>query len=175
MTLTTRQDAYQLLKELGAPTHLLRHLQLVGEAADALMHAYTELGLSFDAAFIEIGTAIHDAGKIEHPTELYSSGSLHEPAGEQLLLKYGVPTHIARCCVTHADWRNPALSLEERSIALADKLWKGKRETDLELLVIDQVVSRLGCDCWDVFSQLDAAFEMIAVQGDERLQRSVDY
>lgn len=30
----TQDDAYRLLKELGAPKRLLTHVQLVGEAAD---------------------------------------------------------------------------------------------------------------------------------------------
>jgi hypothetical protein len=32
-TLTNRNDAYNLLSQLGAPERLLRHAQLVGEAS----------------------------------------------------------------------------------------------------------------------------------------------
>jgi hypothetical protein len=68
-----------------------------------------------------------------------------------------VQPEVARCCVSHAAWSQPGVCLEEKTVALADKLWKGKREHQLELLVIDELASRLRCDRWDVFPDLDAA------------------
>ena len=50
--LENREDAYRLLRELGAPTRLLRHVQLVGEAADRLIEEYVELGLDVDVKLI---------------------------------------------------------------------------------------------------------------------------
>jgi hypothetical protein len=64
-----RNDAYNLLCQLGASERLLRHAELVGEAADSLIVVYRELGVEFDASLIELGAAIHDAGKIVHPEE----------------------------------------------------------------------------------------------------------
>jgi hypothetical protein len=168
----TREDAYHLLAELGAPRRLLQHVRLVGEAADHLIDAYTDLGLSFDARLIRLGVAVHDVGKIEFPAELEGPGSMHEPAGEALLLAKGVQPEIARCCVTHASWNSADVSFEERSIALADKLWKGKREESLELAVIDGVAARLSLSRWDVFTRLDEVFERIAFDGPARLERS---
>ena len=170
--LNDRNDAYRLLESLGAPKHLLTHLQLVGEAADELIAAYDALGIACDATLVALGVAVHDAGKILHPSELHAPGSLHEAAGESLLLAHGVQPSVARCCATHAEWQRQDLSFEERSVALADKLWKGKREPALELLVVDEAARRLGRDRWDVFPQLDAAFESIASRGDDRLRRS---
>jgi len=57
-------------------------------------------------------------------------------------------------------------------VALADKLWKGKREADLELTVIDEVAARLGISRWDVFELLDSTFENIAATATERLEQS---
>lgn len=57
-------------------------------------------------------------------------------------------------------------------MALADKLWKGKREQALELCVIDEVATRLHLDRWDVFPKLDLIFEDIASGGEMRLQKS---
>ena len=165
-------DAHQLLGKLGASARLLLHLQLVGEAADLLIRAYADLGFDFNAQWIELGVAVHDAGKITHPEELMSPGSLHEPAGKALMLQNDVQTEVAECCISHAAWRTQGLSLEELSVALADKLWKGKREADLELLVIDQAALRLGVDRWDVFEALDSVFEEIAAGGSGRLDRS---
>ena len=170
--LRNRADAYRLLGELGAPDKLLVHVQLVGEAADRLIQAYVELGVEFNAPLIELGVAVHDAGKIQHPEELNAHGSKHEPAGEALLVAHGVQPEVARCCVSHAKWHDPGVSFEERSVALADKLWKGKREEALELSIIDEVASRLSLDRWDVFAQLDSVFEEIAAGGPSRLERS---
>lgn len=167
-----RTDAYGLLRRLGAPERLLVHVQLVAEAADQLVQAYGALGIDFDSRLIELGVALHDAGKIQHPEELDDPGARHEPAGQALLLAHGVQVDVARCCVSHAAWQDEAVSFEERSVALADKLWKGKREEALELLVIDEVALRLRVDRWDIFTRLDSVFEGIAAGGVDRLRRS---
>lgn len=137
-----------------------------------LTQLYAKLGVRFDAKLIELGVAIHDAGKIQHQQELDVPGSLHEPAGETLLLSHGVQPEVARCCITHAAWQGQNVSLEERSVALADKLWKGKREEALELSVVDEVASRLGVGRWEVFEPLDSVFEEIASDQTARLHRS---
>jgi len=170
--LNHRIDAYELLRKLGASSHLICHLQLVGEAADELLQGYAELGVKIDSVLVELGAALHDAGKITHPSEIYGPGSLHELAGERLLLAQGVQPSVARCCVTHASWEKGELSLEERTVALADNLWKGKREPELELLIINQIASKLGHSMWDIFLHFDTLFERIATHGDIRLQRS---
>jgi hypothetical protein len=170
--LRNRSDAYRLLRELGAPERLLIHLQLVGEAADRLIQTYEQLGVDCDAMLIELGVAVHDAGKIQYLEELDAPGSKHEPAGEVLLLAHGVQPEVARCCISHARWQEPGVSFEEHSVALADKLWKGRREEALELCVIDGVASKLAVGRWDVFTQLDSVFEEIAAGGTERLDRS---
>lgn len=170
--LRDRSDAYRLLSELGAPEQLRVHVQLVGEAAERLMRAYVELGVGFDARIIELGVVLHDVGKIRYPDELNAPGAMHEQAGEALLLAHGVQPEIARCCVSHARWQDAAVSFEERTVALADKLWKGKRVEALELCIIDEVASRLGAGRWDVFARLDAVFEEIADGGTARLEQA---
>jgi hypothetical protein len=170
--LRTRHDAYRLLRELGASDRLLKHVQLVGEAADELILEYLKQDLVFDRQLIELGVAIHDAGKILHPAELVGPGSLHEPAGRDLLLAQGVQRDVAHCCVSHAAWDASDITFEELSVALSDKLWKGKREPELELRVIDAVAKAQGKERWDVFSVLDDAFERIAASGTDRLARS---
>lgn len=170
--LSSRDDAYSLLASLGASQRLLQHLKLVGEAADQLMSAYDDMGIPFQRQTIELGVAVHDAGKILFPQELDVAGSNHEPAGEQLMLSNGVQPEIARCCVSHAEWQVADVTFEELSIALADKLWKGKRVPELELRVIDLAAEKLGADRWDIFGRLDGTFEEIADGGADRLARS---
>lgn len=170
--LKDRSGAYELLKNLGAPDRLIRHAQLVSQAADLLLLEFQALGVTCDVRIVELGAVLHDAGKISHPQELSETGSMHQQAGEALLLAHGVQPEVARCCTSHGAWNLPEVSLEERTVALADKLWKGKREAELELSIIDEVAVRLGISRWDVFERLDTIFEEIASGGAERLQGS---
>jgi hypothetical protein len=172
MKISNRNDAFILLKSLGAPPRLIRHLELVSEAADLLMQEYNRLGLQFDSKLLELGVAVHDAGKILHLKELDEPGAQHEVAGRNLLISHGVMLEVAECCVSHAQWDTGNVTFEELSVALSDKLWKGKREPELELLVIDKASQMLGTDRWEIFQELDSAFEKIASSGDDRLSRS---
>ncbi len=165
-------EAEALLRRLGAPPRLLVHLQLVGEAANAILEDVRRAGVPLDAGFVRLGVAFHDAGKILHPEELDGPGSHHEPDGERLLIEHGVEPSVARCCLTHARWQEMDSSLEELLVALADKLWKGVRHAELERRVIDSCARALGKDFWDLFVQLDTCFEDIAAQGPERFERS---
>lgn len=168
----TPQDAWAFLDGLGAPKRLITHLQMVEEAASALILELDRLKLEFDSQFVRLGAAVHDAGKIQHPEELDQPGHLHENAGEAFLLDQGFAPAIARCCRSHAQFDEMQVSLEELIVALADKLWKGSRKAELELRVIDGVADRLGVTRWDVFEPLDACFERIASDADARLMRS---
>ena len=172
--LKSTQEALTLLKILGAPDRLIKYLILVGEAGEELIQKLNSLGIKFDNSFVHIGIAVHDAGKILHPNELTGKGNLHEPAGEKLLLAHGVQPEIARCCLSHARYNVLDVSFEELLVALSDKLWKGKREPDLELRVIDNAASLLNQDRWDLFSELDNCFESIALNGEFRLSRSIE-
>ena len=171
--LNSKEDAFELLEKLGAPGHLLTHVKLVGEAADLILEKCEELSVPIDAEFVRIGVAIHDTGKIIHTHEMTGPGSDHEPEGEKILIDNGVSPKIARCCMSHARWQEMECCIEELLVALADKLWKGKRVESLELEVIDRVSNILGKERWDIFPELDSQFELIAAGGDERLNRSV--
>ena len=167
-----RDDARSLLAPLGAPPHLLLHVELVGEAADLLIALFQKHGVPVDDDFVRAGVVLHDAGKIEHPQELFGPGSEHEPGGERLLLAAGVAPALARVCLSHARWREMSVTLEELVIALADKLWKGVRAPDLEERVVAEAAARLGRARWDLFVPFDSCFEDIAEHGHERLERS---
>jgi HD domain len=171
----TLNDAHGFLTELGASAKLLLHVKLVGEAADIIIKKLVDLKVVFDADFVRLGVAFHDVGKIIHPKELSDKGSLHENEGEKLLLEKGVDKKIARCCNSHGKWNTMECSFEEYLIALADKLWKGKRENSLENIVINQVAEILNQERWNMFMELDSCFEQIASDGDSRLIRSQNY
>ncbi|MFH1810680.1 MAG: HD domain-containing protein [Pseudomonadota bacterium] len=171
-TLTTRTQALALATELGAPAHLVRHLELVSEVAAQLAQALRQAGVALDTALVEVGAALHDAGKIVHPGELHGPGEEHETAGERLLLERGVDPRVARCCRSHGRALELAASLEEMLVGLADNLWRGQRQPALELAIVDRAASLLGQDRWDLFPALDACFEALAADGDVRLARS---
>jgi predicted hydrolase (HD superfamily) len=151
--LNSKEEAYQLLLDLEAPNRLLKHVQLVNEAAEFIFNKLTALHLEFDQHFVELGIIIHDAGKIIYQNELDYSGFEHEVAGEKLLLENEVQLQIARCCLSHARWESMTCSFEELLVALADKLWKGKRIDQLELKIIDAVAEKLNQNRWDIFGK----------------------
>lgn len=165
-------DATALLLEMHAPPRLIRHAELVCEAAEGLLGLFARHGVTLDAGWVRGGAALHDAGKLEHVAELDGPGARHEPAGEQLLLRHGVAPHVARCCRSHAQWAALECSLEELVVALADKLWKGARVAPLEQRVIERAAQQRGLAFWDLFVALDGGFEAIAGAAPDRLARS---
>lgn len=171
----TLSEAYDFLENLGAPPKLLFHVKLVGEAAEVLIEKLSSLKVPFDADFVRLGVAFHDAGKIIHTNELSEKGNFHEAEGEKLLLENGVDEKLARCCQSHEKWKTMKCSYEEYLIALSDKLWKGKRENSLENIVIDKTVELLKQPRWKIYVELDLCFEKIAENGDSRLLRSQNY
>ena len=172
LELISVQEAYQLLNKLGASSGLILHVQLVGEAAELLIHKLDELLIEFDRKFVRIGVVFHDAGKILHPTELVAKGNRHEADGESLLIANGINPNLARCCRSHGQWQAIECSLEELLVALSDTLWKGKRDKELEELVIQRLAMRSTKEYWDLFIEMDYCFEQIAADGHSRLLRS---
>ncbi|SLN11223.1 hypothetical protein ROA7450_00074 [Roseovarius albus] len=171
--LETPEDALNLLRQLDAPHRLIRHLELVGEVGSEITSKLDKLGVRYNKCFVLLGIALHDAGKIMHPEELDQSGNKHEAAGEILLQQNGIGKDLARCCRSHSQYDRIEASFEELLIALSDKLWKGKRVSELELQVIDEIAARLSVDRWELFGDLDSLFEEIAANGDTRLSRSL--
>jgi hypothetical protein len=166
------EDANLLLARLGAPPRLLRHVALVGEAGERLLELAAALHLPVDAALVRVGIVLHDAGKILISAELDAPGGEHEPRGQELLLNHNVSPSLARICLSHARWSEMPVSLEELLVALADKLWKGVRNPQLEERVINDAAKALHRDRWDLFVQLDSLFEEVAADGAARLERS---
>lgn len=169
MTVTPRA-ALDLLAQFGASPWLVRHHELVLEAATIVCDELADL--AFDRAAVLAGAALHDAGKIAHPAEMSAPGHAHEAAGQALLVARGVPAAIARFCVTHAAWDGPACTLEDRLVALADKLWKGKRDAALEQRLVEDLAVAMGVEPWAAFDRLDALCERIAADAPDRLSRS---
>lgn len=167
------REAIAWLASRGASAWLVRHHELVLEAAEALCTALPgAMRMRFDVDRVLLGAALHDAGKLLHPSEMGAPGHAHEAAGEALLRAAGLRPEIARCAVTHAQWNDPRADLEDRLVALADKLWKGKRDEALETALTAELAARTGRPSWEVFATLDGIATQIAEDGPERLRRS---
>lgn len=172
-TPSNRDEALALLVNLGAPPRLVRHAELVDEAAELLIRGIHRLKIPLSADFVRVGAILHDVGKALHPNELSAPGEQHERAGEALLLQHGASPSVARIARSHAKYRDLAETTEELVIALADKLWKGARVTELEELVVLRFAETTGRDRWDLFSDLDTLFEEVAGSAEDRLGRSL--
>ncbi|WP_446215350.1 HD domain-containing protein [Micromonospora sp. IBHARD004] len=160
-----------LLAALHAPPRLAAHLRAVHDVAaqltDALADRFPQL--PFDRAAVLFGAATHDIGKVRHPEELSGPGSAHEPAGYELLQRHGVAAPLARFARTHASWQGDGIGVDDLLVSVADKVWKGKRVTDLEELVVDRLAAATGRERWSVFLELDDVLDRIAAAADRRL------
>ena len=127
--------AAELLRALDAPPRLGAHLRVVHDVAWSLTDTLGRRwpALEFDTTAVLFGAATHDIGKVLHPAELTGPGTAHEAAGEDLLLRYGVPAHLARFAASHGScWTRPDKTLDELLVSLADTVWKGSRLRRLE-------------------------------------------
>jgi hypothetical protein len=164
-------DAQRLCDELHASERLRRHLLLVHDVAatllDALHVAFPSLVIEADVVLF--GAATHDLGKVLHQDELVGPGHRHEEAGPALLEQHGVDPMLARFARTHATWRNENVELDDLLVALSDNLWKGKRNEELEGLVVAKISEATTEPQWSVFEKLDHRFEVIAEGAERRL------
>jgi hypothetical protein len=164
------REALNLLDTLGASAWLIRHHELVVEAGEELLRGVAGL-TPRERELVLLGCALHDAGKVLHPEEERAPGRLHEPAGRALLEQHGIPAELAAFCESHARW-GEASSLPDLLVALADKLWKGKRVPELEELVVSRLAERSGRPFWELWTTLDELFESVAAGAEDKLMRS---
>ena len=166
--------AAELLRDVEAPPRLVAHLRAVHHVAAELVAWAANRGLSVDADAVLFGAATHDIGKALHPGELSGPGAEHEPAGRDLLLAHGIPAELAKYAANHSTV-NADSTLDELLVSLADTVWKGKRRTELEDLVVARLAALSGRAVWDEFLELDTLLTEIADAADERLAYQVAY
>jgi HD domain len=161
----------ELLETLDAPPRLGAHLRAVHDVAWRLTQALADQfpQLTFDREAVLFGAATHDIGKTDHIGELFGPGSAHEQAGYQILLHHGIEEGLARFARTHGSWQSSELGIEDLMVSVADKIWKGKRVTDLEQKVVDWIVDSTGREPWQAFMELDDILDRLAADADQRL------
>ncbi len=161
----------QLLVLSDAPPRLKAHLTLVHDAAQSLTEGIRAQwpAVRFNKEAVLFGAATHDIGKVVHPEELQGPGHAHEEAGVQLLLQFGVAEDLARFARTHGQWTEQEVDIEDLLVALADKVWKGKRDDTLEQTITDLIATRSGEEVWKVWLQMDDLLSDLASFADERV------
>lgn len=160
-----------LLDRVGAPPRLRAHLVVVHEAACRLCAGIEAAfpSVLLDWAAVEFGAATHDIGKVIHPSELESTGSAHETAGEGLLLAQGVPAGLARFARTHGGPDRAPGQIEDWVVMVADAVWKGARWPEAEAGLRDALAAETGQEPWAVFLALDEVLDDIAADADARV------
>ncbi|MEV8037479.1 HD domain-containing protein [Streptomyces sp. NPDC086182] len=160
----------ELLIELGSPPRLAAHLRAVHDVAHQLVDWMEKryAAVLFDREAVLFGAATHDIGKSVYVPELSGPGAAHEQAGQALLLGRGVSPELARFAATHASWTE-SVGLEDLLVSLADKIWKNKRVSDLEDLVVARLAAATGRPAWEEFIALDEVLSRIGDNADDRL------
>jgi len=160
-----------ICRSVQAPPRLVAHLTLVHDVAFKLTGQLTASfpALAFDRDLVLFGAATHDIGKAIYPSELSGPGSMHEEHGADILKKFGVRDEQSRFTRTHAQWNTTTVDIEDLLVALADKCWKGKRDTELEEKTVQLIAKNTGQEAWEIFSILDDILQKLAADADERL------
>lgn len=161
-----------LLEQANAPERLIRHLRIVHDVATTITIKLAEQWpqLSFDQEVVLFGAATHDFGKIMYPAELDNPGTEHEKVGAKLLMDYGIASEFARFAYTHGRWhQKQKITLEDLLVALADTVWKGKRNEKLEMSICKYISKTTHQSSWQVFMQLDDLLTNIADSAGERI------
>ena len=167
------EQAVRILRKQKAPPRLYAHSQLVHDSAKRIVlrleKAYPALKL--DREVVLKGAALHDIGKVIHPSELTGIGNKHELDGMELLEELGIPLKVARCAFTHGAWRRDAnLPLEDLLVALADMAWKGVRSESLDNMIVDRIAEQTKSEKYAVFMALDDLLTSIGDDSEARLQ-----
>ncbi|HMA36486.1 MAG TPA: HD domain-containing protein [Chloroflexia bacterium] len=166
------EDVQQLLHTLQAPPRLVAHLTLVHDVAGQLCTAWPRYWpqVAVDQEAVLLGAATHDAGKVRYPEELNGPGTQHETIGPSLLIAHGIPAQYARFAQTHGTWQQTTMvNIEDLLVALADTIWKGKRNEDLELRLAGLIADVCSAETWQVYMQLDELITRITEDADKRL------
>lgn len=161
----------ELLEKLNSPERLRRHLRIVYSTASELITRFKQEWptISLNEELILFGAGTHDIGKTEIKAELFESGKEHEKTGQRILMEFGYSKEESRFTITHGNWKEDDLRLEDLIVSLADKIWKGKRIEELEEKIGHALSLELEIDYWEIYRLLDQILEQVSDGADERL------
>lgn len=162
----------ELLERLDSPIKLSKHLQIVYSTAnEILVHVKKKWpSIVLNESLVLFGAATHDIGKIKIKNELNEVGKKHELEGNIILKELGFTDEEARFTLTHGNWKEDNIEIEDLLVSLADKVWKAKRVDELEEKVGYKISSQLKIDYWEVYVPLDNLLSKVAIGADKRIQ-----
>lgn len=166
------EEVVPLLQRIDVPPYLLAHLIVVHDVARRLVVAVGRHwpDLPVDADTVYFGAATHDIGKVAHPEEMQALGERHRAAGVDLLEEHGVSPRLARFARTHAAWRDEEeVQVEDLLVALADQVWKGGRDEELETALLERLAAAQDSEMWEAYMKLDEVLTRLADEADRRL------
>ncbi len=165
------KEIRDLLEQFDAPQILIKHLTIVNSTAFYIVKKLkTEwLNLVLNEKEILFGASTHDIGKAIITDELYKKGKKHESEGFKILKELGYNDQESRFTITHGNWENSDLKIEDLIVCLSDKIWKGKRINELEERITNKIAELTKTDFWDVSMKLELILEKIAIGSDDRL------
>ncbi len=151
----------------GAAMHLedTRQQRLVSTVAARLVDAFKELGATMDGAAVEVGAALVDSGKRNTSLGQFPL----EEGGEESQMNSEVHTSPGSTYAKYRRWISPEVTLEERTVYLAEGLSEHLREVGLELAIADQIAQRLGLEPAVVFRRLNGVLGEIESEGRKRI------
>ncbi len=164
---------HELLQKLHAPPRLIAHLTLVHDVAHTVVSKVDGIwpDLEYDRAAVFIGAATHDIGKAIKPEELVAPGKEHEKIGVKLLREAGFPEDQARFAWTHGgEMREPNQTIEDLLVRIADTIWKGVRNENLENRLCTKLAEKTNEKPWEVLMKLDDIICAITEASEDRLR-----
>jgi hypothetical protein len=172
-------EAKEALAKLSAPPRLIRHHEVVHEVAcrlvEGLLKKYPETPF-FNGRIVAFGASIHDIGKVSHPEEITGPGEKHEKAGPKVLeevgLKHGNCFARLHSVIKefHKKGEIEMLATEVIMVALADVIWKGARDNDLEALLVGRITKATLVGSFEADAALDRIIGSISGHADQFLE-----
>ena len=161
----------QILIKYNSPERLNRHLRIVFFIASQLLFQLEKewKELEIDNKLVQFGAVTHDIGKVLSQAEIYHSGNKHEFNGRDLLISYGYDEVSSRFTITHGNWQKENIELEDLIVALADKIWKGKRVSELEEMICSKISNQLKIDYWEIYLNLNSILDKLCLSAQSRL------
>jgi len=134
MNIPTREEAINLLYEVGLSESVINHSIAVANKALEIAQKLNNNGVTLNIQLVEIGALLHDIGRSK------THGWLHAIEGGEIIREIGLPEEVSRIAETHIlgglskkDAQILGLpvnrympeTIEEKIVCYADKLTKG--------------------------------------------------
>lgn len=158
-TLEALEHLYSFQLTFGVPSRLIQHHEITLLTALKILDGLPkEVRSCLHIDLLLSGVFLHDIGKTIILDELEQEGITHEVVGRNLLIILGLPSVLSDFCISDTyDTMEKCISL------LADTLWKGFRNYEIEDKLVNLISTKLAWEFWDTYTLLDSLFEALAM------------